>query len=234
MRTRPSVSIVVPAWNEERSVGQTLQALHRMTRHDGSRLWDELIVVDDGSSDRTAEEAAPWATTVIEHAVRLGKGAAMRTGWSNAAGDIILFADADLESSAEHLAGLLSPILNDEADMSIAAFSGTPRGGGFGIVRRIAGRGIFKLTGQQFAAPLSGQRAVRSEVLKRLERSPQGFGIEVGLTIDAARLGYRICEVPLPLSHRETGRTIRGFWHRGGQLAAIAKTMWLRRGRFVP
>ncbi|MDF2714179.1 MAG: hypothetical protein K0R28_1104 [Paenibacillus sp.] len=226
-----TVSIVVPAWNEERSIGATLEALHQLRGESGKPLWTELIVVDDGSSDRTADEAARWATVVIEHSRRLGKGAALRSGWTRASGDIVMFVDADLECSAVHLAGLLEPVQNGEADMAIARFSAAAVNGGFGIVRRFAGRGIYKLTGLRFEAPLSGQRAVRSQLLRQLGRLPEGFGVEVGLTIDAARLGYRICEVPLPLSHRETGKTLLGFVHRGNQLIAVGKTMlnrWMR------
>lgn len=230
-----SVSIVVPAWNEERSIGATLEALHRI-RADagGAPLWSELIVVDDGSDDRTAEEAAPWATVVVEHDRRMGKGAAMRTGWSRAKGDVVLFADADLEHSAVYLAGLLDPIRSGEADMTIARFSAPAANGGFGLVKTFARGGIYRLTGLRLEAPLSGQRAVRSELLGRMNRLPEGFGIEVGMTIDAARMGFRIAEVPLPLSHRETGRTVRGFVHRGGQLLAIGRTMLSRLRRTAP
>lgn len=226
-----TVSIVVPAWNEERRIGATLEALHRLRGDSAEPLWQELIVVDDGSTDKTADEAARWATVVIEHDRRLGKGAAMRSGWMKANGDIVLFADADLEQSAVHLAALLEPVMSGAADMAIARFAAPPANGGFGIVRRFAGSGIYKLTGLRFEAPLSGQRAVRRELLRQAGRLPEGFGIEVGLTIDAARLGYRICEVGLPLVHRETGKTWSGFWHRGRQFVAVGRAMlsrWMR------
>lgn len=229
-----SVSIIVPAWNEERTIGATLEALHRIRGRAGERLWQELIVVNDGSSDRTAEVAADWATVVIEHDRRLGKGAALRSGWTRARGDIVLFADADLGPSAVHLAGLLAPVQSGEADMSIARFVAPAASGGFGLVRRFAGKGIYRLTGLKVEAPLSGQRAVRRQLLERIERLPAGFGIEVGLTIDAVRLGYRLCEVPLPLRHRETGKTLAGFWHRGSQLLDIGKTMLVRWRRTAP
>lgn len=229
-----TVSIIVPAWNEERRIGATLEALHRIRGDAAAPLWTELIVVDDGSTDKTADEASRWATVVIEHTRRLGKGAALRSGLTRASGDVVLFADADLEHSAVHLAGLLQPVLNGEADMAIARFSAPAARGGFGIVKRLAGGGIFKLTGLRFEAPLSGQRAVRSQLLRHVGQLPEGFGIEVGLTIDAARLGYRICEVPLPLRHRETGKSLSGFWHRGSQLLAVGKTMLYRWMRPVP
>lgn len=226
------VSIVVPAWNEERTIAATLEALHRIRGDSaGSALWTELIVVDDGSTDRTAEIAARLATVVIVHERRLGKGAAMRSGWTRARGEIVLFADADLGNSAVHLAELLKPVLNEDADMAIAQFAVPAVNGGFGIVRRFAGNGIYKLTGLRLEAPLSGQRAVTSRLLRQIGRTPEGFGIEVGLTIDAVRMGFRICEVPLPLHHREMGKSLAGFWHRGHQLIDIGKTMlsrWLK------
>jgi glycosyltransferase involved in cell wall biosynthesis len=229
-----TVSIVVPAWNEERMLAATLAALHQMKNEQGDALWTELIVVDDGSSDKTAEEADRWATSVIVHGSRLGKGAAMRTGWTQAKGDIVLFADADLGHSAVHLAGLLQPVISGEADMAIARFAVPAAKGGFGLVKMFAARGIYMLTGLKLEAPLSGQRAVSSRLLRQIGRPPAGFGIEVGLTIDAARLGCRICEVPLPLVHRETGRTLAGFWHRGLQLLDIGITMLTRWMRLAP
>ncbi|GAA3405420.1 glycosyltransferase family 2 protein [Paenibacillus hodogayensis] len=223
-----SVSVVVPAWNEERTIAATLTALHRIRGAAGKPLWSELIVVDDGSTDRTADEAAGLATVVIEHANRLGKGAAMRTGWMRAQGEIVLFADADLGASAVHLAELLAPLRSGEADMAIARFAAPAVNGGFGFVKRFAGNGIFRLTGLKVEAPLSGQRAVRSQLLRQFDRLPEGFGIEVGMTIDAARLGCRICEIPLPLQHRETGKSLSGFWHRGSQMIDISRTMLAR------
>lgn len=223
------VSIIVPAWNEERRLLETLHALQRLG--DGSDWRTQLIVVDDGSADQTAEQASGLADRIVRHPRRLGKGAALESGLRYAEGGIVLFADADLGSSAEHLARLLEPVVRGEADMAIARFAQSPAGGGFGFVKRLAASGIYRLTGLHTAAPLSGQRALTRELLHRIGQLPQGFGIEVGLTIDAARLGFRICEIPLPLTHRETGRTLSGFWHRGRQFVAVGKTILHRWAR---
>lgn len=224
------LSIIVPAWNEERRLRETLQALQRLG--DGRNLRTQLIVVDDGSTDKTAERASGLADRIVRHPRRLGKGAALESGMRHAEGGIILFADADLGGSAVHLARLLEPIAQGKADMAIARFAqASAAGGGFGFVKRLAARGIYGLTGLRTTAPLSGQRAITRELLHRVGRFPRGFGIEVGLTIDAARLGFRICEVPLPLAHRETGRTLAGFCHRGRQFLAVGKTILHRWAR---
>jgi hypothetical protein len=132
------------------------------------------------------------------------------------------------------LSGLVDTVRSGEADMAVARFELPAARGGFGLAKKVAVSGIFRLTGMRLEAPLSGQRAVRSELLRSIGDVPSGFGIEVGLTIDAARLGYRICEVPLPLRHRETGKTVAGFWHRGTQMAAIARTILTRWVRPAP
>lgn len=230
----PSVSIVVPAYNEESRIGATMQALHRMRGQSDEARWSELIVVNDGSTDRTAEIAADWATVIVEHDRRLGKGAAMKTGCSRAAGEIILFADADLEWTAVHLAELIKAVRSGEADMAIARFMAASVNGGFGLVKRLARKGIHHLTGMELEAPLSGQRAVRSSVLTQLGRWPSGFGVEVALTIDAVRHGFTICEVSLPLAHRETGKSVSGFLHRGRQMAAVGSTLLTRWGKTHP
>src|SRR5690606_2730003 len=116
-----------------------------------------------------------------------------------------------LEQSAVHLAALIEPVAAGRTDMAIAVFAAPSQNGGFGIAKRVAQAGIYRLTGRRLAAPLSGQRAIRRELLQSIGRLPQGFGIEVGLTIDAARMGWCIAEVPLPLKHRELGKTMRGF-----------------------
>jgi glycosyltransferase involved in cell wall biosynthesis len=231
---KPLISVIIPAWNEEKRIASTLEAIHRMRGRNGRTVWDELIVVDDGSTDRTAEAASRFVTALVRHEKRLGKGEALQTGVKNSRGGILLFADADLGDSAVHLSKLIEPVLAGETDMSIARFEPSQAGGGFGLVKRIARAGIYRLTGLRCEAPLSGQRAVRREVLREVNSLASGFGIEVGLTIDAARLGFRISEIALPLTHRQTGKTLQGFAHRGGQLAAVGMAMLMRWRRFAP
>lgn len=135
----------------------------------------------------------------------------------------MLLLDADLEDSAVLAEALLAPVLSDEADMAIARFGGSGPGG-FGLARRLARWGIRVLAGLSVESPLSGQRAVHSYVLDRV-RLADGWGIEVALTIDAVRLGFRVLEVPVPMSHRETGRTWKGFLHRSKQFVAVARAL---------
>ena len=89
--------------------------------------------------------------------------------------------------------------------------------------------GIRALTGLDLRAPISGQRALRGDVLPVVVPFAHGFGMEIGMTVDAARAGYRVAEVELDLAHRSTGRSLRGFAHRGRQLADFARVYLDRR-----
>lgn len=241
---QPWVTIIIPAWNEGSSIAVTLKALRRVQLDEGrllesegssnrqsvgssnnGKLWHELIVVDDGSTDDTYNQAMVWADKVVKHRLNLGKGAALDTGWKIAKGDIVVFIDADLGESAALIRELLLPVTSGEADMSIARFPSASQKGGFGLVKGLAIHGIYHLCGYRAAAPLSGQRAVRKAILERIGHLSNGFGIEVGLTIDAAKAGFRIQEVPIAFKHRETGRNWRGFVHRGKQFISVSRTL---------
>lgn len=220
---RPSVSIVIPAWNEGEVIGTTLSTLFH--KKDEFQWWDEIIVIDDGSTDNTYEQALPWADKIIIHQQNKGKGAALEAGCKQAKHEILLLLDADLGKSSIYASRLLEPIVDHEADMTIAKFAPPTQKGGFGLVKSLAIRGIYELSGYRTNAPLSGQRAIRREMIHIFSSLSRGFGIEVGLTIDAARRGYRIVEVDVPFHHRETGRDWKGFVHRGKQFISVGKTL---------
>ncbi|MBO8142541.1 MAG: glycosyltransferase family 2 protein [Firmicutes bacterium] len=209
------ISVVIPARNEARSLPATLQAAGRLPQA------AEVVVVDDGSDDETARLAAAHGCRVVRMGRPQGKGAALAAGVRVARGRILVFLDADLEDTAALAAKLLEPVLAGHADMAVAAFP-APSRGGFGLVQWVARLGIRYLGGPWMRSPLSGQRAVRREVLEAVGELAGGFGIEVGLTIDALRAGFRVVEVPVAMRHRETGRDLAGFLHRGRQLWHVA------------
>ncbi len=227
MPAQPSISIVIPAWNEEQRIVSTLQSI-RQGLNEHLTAPAEIIVVDDGSKDGTYKAAEGLADKRIKLQGNQGKGKALEAGVGCSTGDILVFLDADLEHTANQFSVLVQPLLSGEVDMCIAKFPKAKRQGGFGLVKGLASRGIFKLSGFKPTAPLSGQRAVRREVLERTGGLSKGFGIEVGLTIDAARAGYRIQEVLVPFKHRETGRDLQGFLHRGRQFIAVGQTLFER------
>jgi hypothetical protein len=110
----------------------------------------------------------------------------------------------------------------------VAAFSNRV-GGGFGIALGFARWAIRRRCGFDAQAPISGQRAMRGEVLRATMPFAAGFGMEIGMTVDAVRAGYRLREIELDLAHRATGRTVAGFVHRGRQLRDFARVWWARR-----
>lgn len=228
--TRVRVSAVIPAYNEAATLPETLVALRR------AGCVDEVIVVDDGSTDGTADAARPYADRVLVHGENRGKGAALETGWRAAHGEILLFLDGDLGETAAYAPALLDPVQRDMADVVVAVFPPARRKGGFGLVKGLARFGVEHLTGYALQAPLSGQRAVRRVVLESLPPLSGGFGVEVGLTVDVLRAGFRLYEVQVPFRHRETGRDVRGFLHRGRQFIDIALTLNRKRreGRRMP
>jgi hypothetical protein len=114
------------------------------------------------------------------------------------------------------------------ADLAVAAFHHRI-GGGFGVTLRFARWAIERRCGYRAEAPLSGQRAMRADVLPQLLPFASGYGMETAMTIDAVRAGYRLQEIELDLEHRATGRSLAGFLHRGRQLFDIARAYASRR-----
>ena len=222
-----NVVAVVPALNEARRVAATVSALR------GIEGVGEVIVIDDGSTDATAELAKRAGARVLRLGRPRGKGNALSHGVANAGpADVYLLADADLGDSARALKALLDPVLAGEIDVAIAA---PPRGdgpSGFGMVEDFARWGVRKLAGSVMDRPLSGQRAIRREVVEAVGGFAHGFGVDAAFTVDALRAGYRVIEVPCEFSHAKTGRDPAGFAHRARQGLDVARALasrWRRR-----
>jgi glycosyltransferase involved in cell wall biosynthesis len=210
---------IIPAWNESAGVAATVSAVRP--------LVGRVVVVDDGSGDATAAAAAAAGARVLRLPRRSGKAAAVAAGVAASPNPVLLLLDADLGPSASEAAQLLHPILAGAADMTVAVLPATGRRGGRGYAVGLARTGIRRLTGVSVAAPLSGQRALRREVWQAY-RGARGFGLEVALTVDLLRAGYRVLEVPTAMTHRVGGLGWRDSLHRARQMGDIAWSLALR------
>ena len=219
----PDLAVIVTARNEADRLGATLRALR--ATFPNAELW----VADDGSEDATAHVALQEGAHLVRAPKRLGKGGAATLAAESVLRDgdpAVLLADADLGDSAAKLQLLVDAV--SRVDLAIATFT-TRTGGGFGIAVGTARWAIRKVTGRTMTAPISGQRAMRPDVLPKLLPFARGFGMETGMTIDALRAGLTVEEVELDLEHRATGKTLRGFLHRGRQARDIIRAYASRR-----
>ncbi|NPV71268.1 MAG: glycosyltransferase family 2 protein [Firmicutes bacterium] len=172
------VVAIVPAYNEEKTVGNVIEVLRSLDR------IDEVVVVSDGSRDSTAEVARRAGATVLELRDNVGKGGAMKTGIESTTAGVFLFLDADLIGLAEeHVTALIAPVVDGSADMTVGIFE--------------RGRAVTDIA-QVVAPQLSGQRAVKAKVLSDIpELEVARFGVEIALTRYAKHEGIRVLEVPL-------------------------------------
>jgi glycosyltransferase involved in cell wall biosynthesis len=219
------LAVIVTARNEADRLGATLRALREV--FPGAELW----VADDASEDATAHVALQEGARLVSAPRRLGKGGAATLAAEALLSESdprVLLADADLGESAAQLQLLVDAVQGESADLAIATFAKRV-GGGFGIAVGSARKAIEATTGRTMTAPISGQRAMRAGVLSQLLPFSAGFGMETGMTIDALRAGLRVEEVQLDLEHRATGKTLKGFLHRGKQARDIARAYASRR-----
>jgi hypothetical protein len=228
MSARPPI-VLIAAKDEATRLPATLDAL--AAAFPGARI----VVADDGSTDATAALARTHGAEVVRAQRSLGKGgaatlAARAVLAQTTAPDppIVLLCDADLGDSAARLSVLIDAVDSGEADVAVAVFARRV-GGGFGLAVGAARKVLARATGLDLEAPLSGQRALRGEALACVVPFAPGVGMEVGMTIDAHRAGFAVVEVEVDLEHRATGRTLRGFAHRGRQLRDLLRAAITRR-----
>ena len=238
------VAAVVPCKDEAERIAATVAAVAALPQ------VGRVVVVDDGSTDGTADEARAAGADVVSHERNRGKAAALETGvrrvrdleradatahqddpagpaaWSAA----LLFVDGDLQETATNLGVLTTAVLDGSADMTIATLPAQiTAGGGRGLVVGLARRGIEHLTGFRAVQPLSGMRCLSPAAFEAARPLARGWGVETALTIDVLRAGLTVLEVPCELQHRVSGRDWRGQVHRAEQY----RDVWLalvRRG----
>lgn len=224
-----TLAVIVAARNEADRIGETIAALR--AAFPAAALW----VADDASVDGTAEVAMAAGAQVVSRGRPHGKGANVTAAAEAALSAsptpaFALLCDGDLGESAGRLVPLVEAVEAGECDLAVAVFSRRV-GGGFGIAVGFAGRAIRRLCGLEVRAPISGQRAMGIEVLRSVLPLAPGYGMEIGMTVDAVRAGFALGEFELDLEHRPTGRSIRGFAHRAVQLRDFVSVY---RSRFSP
>jgi len=216
-----SVIALIPAHDEAARIADTVQATRSVD------TIDRVVVIDDASTDGTGDVAREAGAEVLALDVNRGKGGALQAGLDAVAdtADVIVLLDGDLGATAAQAGLLLQPVLDGSADMTIATLPRPAGSGGFGLVKALARTGIKALSGYEATAPLSGQRALSREAWQTATPFARGYGVEVALTVKAAKAGLRIMEVPTSMGHAATGRDVAGFMHRGRQFVHVAAAL---------
>ncbi len=190
---RPSVSAIIPAFNEERTIGEVVRGALAHA--------DEVVVVDDGSTDNTAAVAAEAGATVIRHERNLGVLAATARGLKEAKGEVLVTLDADGQHDPSEIPRLVEPIAEGRADLVLGRRPSLPH---------FSERVITALTRLKVDCTdaSTGYRAIRKGVAEGMKL--HGSCLCGTFVLEARRLGARVAEVPVTIrERREGGRRIR-------------------------
>lgn len=199
MSTDPRIAVFIPCLDEEQTVGKVIDDFRR-------ELPDAVIfVIDNGSSDRTAEVAEEHGARVVREQ-RRGKGFAVRTAFRRLDADILVMVDGDDTYPAEAVKPLLAPVLDGQADMTVGSRLMSGNSSEFGPLNRF-GNWIYPtllrfLLRVRLTDVLSGFRVMSREFVRGVPIASTGFEIEAELTVKAVERGYRLVELPIDLRSR--------------------------------
>jgi len=230
MDHRMQVTAIIPALDEEGAIGEAVARLDRTLVH-------EVIVVDNGSCDRTAERAAAAGARIIFEP-RQGYGSACRAG-VRAAGDaaVLVFLDGDGSDDPEDLPRVLAPVLHDEADLVLGSrLLGRREAGSLSAHQLWGNRAVLVLLRLLYNVRLTDFgpfRAIRADALARLGMSHPTYGWPIEMVVKAAKCGLRIIEVPVNYRRRigrsKVAGTVRGSLLAGYHLiATVLRYAWQR------
>jgi glycosyltransferase involved in cell wall biosynthesis len=200
---RQAISVIIPAFNEEKSIGlvieETTQAL------DSLNVPYEIIVVDDGSTDHTSREASKYKTTVITYPQNRGKGHALRQGFERAQGEIIVTVDSDGTHRPKEIPDLVEPLFNGTDIVAGSRFLGRDSGSTTQLHRvgnHIFNTTITALTGKRITDSQTGFRAIKKNVLDKMQLTSTGFEIESEITVKGLKNGFKFQEKPITTQKR--------------------------------
>ena len=201
------ISVVIPVFNEELTIGNMIERLTVVMQKIGFKY--EIIVVDDCSTDRSLEISKSQSAKVFSLKRHMGKGYALRAGFAKAKGEIITTIDSDGSHRPEELPRLLTPLLQNKADLIIGSryLSQKP------VVTKqlnVAGVRLFNflikiLTRAEVSDSQSGYRVMKSVVLRNMRLKSGGYEIESEMLVKTARQGFKIIEVPISFEQRTYG-----------------------------
>lgn len=174
-----NVTAIIPAYNEEQTIANVVCCVKNVDK------IQKIIVVSDGSTDRTADIARECGVDVIELQENVGKGGAIKAGINECGTEVILFLDADLIGLTEkHVLDLIAPVINNESDMTVGIFKN--------------GRMVTDLA-QKVTPYLSGQRAIKKSIIDKISNIDiTRYGVEVAVTKYVEKTSVRVQEVDLP------------------------------------
>ena len=213
------ISIVIPCYDEKNTIEQIVEAVRAAPIES-----KEIIVVDDGSQDGTQEllreKISRIVDQIIYHPVNRGKGAALRTGFAAATGDIVLVQDADLEYNPENYPLLLEPLLSGKADVVFGSRFAGGRPHRVLFFWHMAGNRFLTLLSNMFTNlnltdMETGYKAFRAALIKSIQIEEDRFGVEPEMIAKLARMKCRIFEVGISYSGRTYAEGKKINWKDG-------------------
>jgi glycosyltransferase involved in cell wall biosynthesis len=201
------ISVIIPVFNEELTIGNVIERVKGVLQKLGFKY--EIIVVDDFSTDKSLELSNRQRVKVYSLKKHMGKGYALRAGFAKAKGDIVTTVDSDGSHRPEELPSLLTPILQDKADLVIGSRYLNQKPVAAKKLNAIGVR-LFNLlikvfTRADVSDSQSGYRVMKSAVLRNMGLKSGGYEIESEMLVKTARQGFRVREVPISFEQRTYG-----------------------------